>query len=59
MIKLDRTAVDKAITEMKLFEATKEVLASYEAEKEVLKKREEALTERLATITRTTYSNFN
>ncbi|PAW43854.1 hypothetical protein CKQ69_29935 [Bacillus toyonensis] len=48
MIKLDRTAVDKAITEMKLFEATKEVLASYEAEKEVLKKREEALTERLA-----------
>ncbi|CJV59206.1 hypothetical protein ORL82_09365 [Bacillus cereus] len=50
MIKLDRTAVDKAITEMKLFEATKEVLASYEAEKEVLKKREEALTERLAQL---------
>ncbi|WP_242267283.1 hypothetical protein [Bacillus cereus group sp. BfR-BA-01518] len=50
MIKLDRTAVDKAITEMKLFEATKEALASYEAEKEVLKKREEALTERLAQL---------
>lgn len=50
MIKLDRTAVDKAIKEMKLFEATKEVLASYEAEKEVLKKREEALTERLAQL---------
>lgn len=50
MIKLDRTAVDKAIKEMKLFEATKEALASYEAEKEVLKKREEALTERLAQL---------
>ncbi|KAA2385668.1 hypothetical protein F2Y18_26260 [Bacillus cereus] len=50
MIKLDRTAVDKAIKEMKLFEATKEVLASYEAEKEILEKREEALTERLAQL---------
>ncbi|MFB5579538.1 hypothetical protein [Bacillus cereus] len=50
MIKLDRTAVDKTIEEMKLFEATKEVLASYEAEKEALVKREEALTERLAQL---------
>ncbi|MGM2612309.1 hypothetical protein, partial [Bacillus cereus group sp. BceL008] len=50
MIKLDRTSVDKAIAEMKLFEATKEVLASYEAEKEILEKREEALTERLAQL---------
>ncbi|MDQ4485744.1 hypothetical protein [Bacillus cereus] len=50
MIKLDRTSVDKAIAEMKLFEATKEVLASYEAEKEILVKREEALTERLAQL---------
>ncbi|KAB2454619.1 hypothetical protein F8160_09575 [Bacillus sp. CH126_4D] len=50
MLKIDRTAVDKAIEEMDLFTATKEVLASYEAEKEVLEKREEALTERLAQL---------
>lgn len=50
MIKLDRKAVDKAIEEMNLFTATKEVLASYEAEKEILVKREEALTERLAQL---------
>ncbi|MCU5003884.1 hypothetical protein OCD70_28075 [Bacillus tropicus] len=50
MIKLDRKAVDKAIEEMNLFTATKEVLASYEAEKEALVKREEALTERLAQL---------
>ncbi len=50
MIKLDRTSVDKAIEEMELYKATKEVLASYEAEKESLVKREEALTERLAQL---------
>ncbi|WP_309326698.1 hypothetical protein, partial [Bacillus anthracis] len=50
MIKLDRPAVDEALTEMKLFEATKEVLESYEAEKEVLKKREEAVAERLSQL---------
>ncbi|HDR7648182.1 hypothetical protein EXW28_29955 (plasmid) [Bacillus mycoides] len=50
MLKIDRTAVDKAIEEMELFTATKEVLANYEAEKKVLEKREEALTERLAQL---------
>ncbi|HDR4595092.1 hypothetical protein VSK70_26650 [Bacillus sp. WOD8 KX774193] len=50
MIRLDRTSVDKAIEGMNLFTATKEVLASYEAEKEALVKREEALTERLAQL---------
>lgn len=50
MLKIDRTAVDKAIGEMELYKATKEVLASYEAEKESLVKREEALTERLAQL---------
>lgn len=47
MLKIDRTAIDKAIEEMELFTATKEVLAKYEVEKEVLEKREEALNERL------------
>ncbi|PFB15489.1 hypothetical protein CN399_12545 [Bacillus cereus] len=50
MLKIDRTAVDKAIEEMELFTATKEVLANYEAEKKVLEKREEALNERLAML---------
>ncbi|WP_044783817.1 hypothetical protein [Bacillus thuringiensis] len=50
MLKIDRKAVDKAIEEMELFTATKEVLASYKAEKESLVKREEALTERLAQL---------
>lgn len=50
MLKIDRTSVDKAIEEMELFTATKEVLASYEAEKEALEKREEVLTERLAQL---------
>ncbi|MCU4971080.1 hypothetical protein OCD64_29625 [Bacillus toyonensis] len=50
MLKIDRKAVDKAIEEMELFTATKEVLANYEAEKESLVKREEALTERLAQL---------
>lgn len=50
MLKIDRTSVDKAIEEMKLFEATKEVLASYEAEKEALVKRGDVLTERLAQL---------
>ncbi|HDR7590550.1 TPA: hypothetical protein QCX48_005492 [Bacillus mycoides] len=47
MLKIDRKAVDKAIEEMELFTATKEVLKQYEAEKKVLEKREEALNERL------------
>ncbi|MGQ8856978.1 hypothetical protein, partial [Bacillus sp. TSA_307] len=50
MLRIDRTAIDTAIEEMELFTATKEVLASYEAEKEVLEKREEALNERLAKL---------
>ncbi|WP_309326681.1 hypothetical protein, partial [Bacillus anthracis] len=49
-IKRDRTAVDTASTETKLFEAKKEGLESYEGEREVRKKREEALTERLAQL---------
>lgn len=50
MLKIDRKAVDKAIEGMELFTATKEVLKQYEAEKEVLEKREEALAERLAQL---------
>lgn len=50
MLKIDRTSVDKVIEEMELFTATKEVLKQYEAEKESLVKREEALTERLAQL---------
>lgn len=50
MLKIDRKSVDKAIEEMELFTATKEVLASYEAEKEVLEKRKDALNERLAQL---------
>ncbi|PFK03471.1 hypothetical protein COI97_14505, partial [Bacillus cereus] len=50
MLKIDRTAIDTAIEEMELFTATKEVLAKYEAEKGILEKREEALTERLAQL---------
>lgn len=50
MLKIDRTAVDKAIEEMELFTATKEVLANYEAEKEALEKRGDVLTERLAQL---------
>lgn len=50
MLKIDRTAVDKAIEEMELFETTKEVLKQYESEKEVLEKREVALNERLAML---------
>lgn len=50
MLKIDRKSVDKAIEEMELFTATKEVLKQYEAEKESLAKREEALAERLAQL---------
>lgn len=50
MLKIDRKSVDKAIEEMELFTATKEVLKQYEAEKESLVKREEALAERLAQL---------
>lgn len=50
MLKIDRTAVDTAIEEMNMFTATKEVLAKYEIEKEVLEKREVALNERLAKL---------
>lgn len=50
MLQIDRKAVDKAIEEMELFTATKEVLKQYEAEKESLVKREEALAERLAQL---------
>ncbi|HDR6313112.1 TPA: hypothetical protein QCU60_005140 [Bacillus cereus] len=50
MLKIDRKAIDKAIEEMELFTATKEVLKQYEAEKESLVKREEALAERLAQL---------
>ncbi|HDR6219341.1 TPA: hypothetical protein QCU06_005907 [Bacillus cereus] len=50
MLKIDRTTVDKAIAKMELFTATKEVLASYEAEKEALVKREDVLAERLAQL---------
>ncbi|MDA1598129.1 hypothetical protein PDK06_25320 [Bacillus cereus group sp. TH217LC] len=50
MLKIDRSAVDTAIEEMELFTATKEVLKQYEAEKEVLEKRGDALAERLAQL---------
>ncbi|UNP75085.1 hypothetical protein MN033_17635 [Bacillus nitratireducens] len=50
MLKIDRKAVDKAIEEMEIFTATKEVLANYEAEKEALVKRGDVLTERLAQL---------
>ncbi|WP_258131851.1 hypothetical protein [Bacillus cereus] len=50
MLKIDRTAVDKAIEEMELFTDTKEVLAKYEAEKEALVKRGDVLTEKLAQL---------
>ncbi|MDA2383126.1 hypothetical protein PDN41_15285 [Bacillus cereus] len=50
MLKIDRKAVDTAIKEMELFTTTKEVLANYEAEKEVLEKREKVLTESLARL---------
>lgn len=50
MLKIDRKAVDKAIEEMELFTATKEVLKQYEAEKEALEKRGNVLTERLAQL---------
>lgn len=47
MLVIDRKEIDKAIEEMNLFVATKEVLEKYEVEKEVLEKREIALNERL------------
>lgn len=50
MLKIDRSKVDKAIEEMALFEATKEVLENYKAEKEVLEKRKEAFDERLTQL---------
>lgn len=50
MLKIDRTAIDKAIEEMEMFTATKGLLKQYEAEKEVLEKREIALNERLAKL---------
>lgn len=50
MLTIDRTSVDKAIEEMELFTATKELLANYEAEKEALVKREDVLAERLAQL---------
>lgn len=50
MLKINREAVDKAIEEMELFTATKGLLKQYEAEKEVLEKREIALNERLAQL---------
>ncbi|MDA2733455.1 hypothetical protein PDR34_27400, partial [Bacillus cereus] len=50
MLKIDRTSVDKAIEDMELFTATKEVLKQYEAEKESLVKRGETITERLAQL---------
>lgn len=50
MLQIDRTAIDKAIEEMEMFTATKEVLAKYETEKVLLEKREIALNERLAKL---------
>lgn len=50
MLKIDRSAVDEAIKNMNMFTATLEVLASYEAEKKVLKERGEHLTQKLAQL---------
>lgn len=47
MLKIDRSAVDEAIKNMNMFTATLEVIASYEAEKKVLKERGEFLTQKL------------
>ncbi|UVW11667.1 hypothetical protein NX823_10890 [Bacillus subtilis] len=44
MLKIDRSAVDKAIENLdNMFNATNEVLKEYEAEKKALKEREEFL----------------
>ncbi len=48
MLTIDRSKLDKAIKNMVMFTATKEVLANYEAERKVLEERETFLTERLA-----------
>ncbi|MCY9097628.1 hypothetical protein MOE49_00780 [Bacillus inaquosorum] len=51
MLKIDRSAVDKAIENLdNMFNATNEVLKEYEAEKKALKEREEFLKNRLAQL---------
>ncbi|ASU98584.1 hypothetical protein [Bacillus subtilis] len=51
MLKIDRSAVDKAIENLdNMFNATNEVLKEYEAEKKALKEREEFLENRLAQL---------
>ncbi|WP_434813169.1 hypothetical protein ACRV5I_00125 [Bacillus halotolerans] len=51
MLKIDRSAVDKAIENLDdMFNATNEVLKEYEAEKKALKEREEFLKNRLAQL---------
>jgi hypothetical protein len=50
MLKIDRSAVDKAIEDLEMFTATKKVLREYEAEKEVLVKRGDDLSKRVAEL---------
>jgi hypothetical protein len=51
MLKIDRSEVDKAIENLGgMFNATQEVLNSYEAEKKTLEERGEVLAERLAQL---------
>lgn len=50
MLKIDRSAVDAAIEKMEMFTATKEVLAEYEAERNLLEKRGEGLNKKIAEL---------
>ena len=50
MLKIDRSAVDKAIEDLEMFTDTKAVLDNYETEKEVLVKRGDDLSKRVAEL---------
>ena len=50
MLKIDRSAVDKAIEDLEMFTATKKVLSDYEIEKKSLENRGEALIKRAAEL---------
>ncbi|MFD6440562.1 hypothetical protein ACFWDG_12260 [Peribacillus sp. NPDC060186] len=50
MLKIDRLELDKAIENMEMFTATKEVLAEYEAEKNLLEKRGEGFNKKIVEL---------
>lgn len=50
MLKIDRSAVDKAIEDLEMFTDTQAVLDNYETEKEVLVKRGDDLSKRIAEL---------